>query len=75
MEYRTQPIRRDQARRIVDAGRLLTEVALELVAHPELWGAISAAKAAVERCERIAIRDIEPQNQPEEPAKRKGRTR
>lgn len=49
----------EHVRRLGDLRAELTSLHLAIIGHPELWGAISAAHAAVEECARIAMRDID----------------
>lgn len=49
----------EHARMLNDAQHLLVQVSLAVVGHDELWGAIRSAKAAVEQCASIAMRDVD----------------
>jgi hypothetical protein len=52
-------VKLEHVRRIHDLEAELVRLHLDIIGHAELWGAMSAAGAALKECGRIAHRDID----------------
>lgn len=49
----------EDVRRLNDIKAELVRIHLNIIGHPELWGAMRAANAAVDECCQLATRDID----------------